>query len=71
MQTYRVEVTISKDGMLTITRLPFRAGDKVEVIVRSRAEKCADGGRYPLHGKPVRYVAPFDSVAEEEWDAVG
>ncbi len=36
MQTYHIETTVSNDRTLTIKELPFRAGDKVEVIVRSR-----------------------------------
>lgn len=70
MQMYRVETVISKNGVLTIHGVPFRAGDKVEVIVRSRPHKPEDGERYPLRGKPIRYTAPFESVVEDEWDAL-
>ncbi len=33
MNVLRIETTISQDGTLTITDLPFQAGDAVEVIV--------------------------------------
>lgn len=70
MQMYRVEATVSNDGTLTIKEVPFRAGDKVEVIVRSREREEERGGRYPLRGKPIRYVDPFESVAEDDWEAL-
>jgi hypothetical protein len=70
MQTYRIETTVSKDGTLTIKGLPFRAGDKVEVIVRSQEGAGKRNGRYPLRGKPVRYVDPFKGVAEDDWEAL-
>lgn len=70
MQKYRIETTISSDGTLTIKELPFRAGDKVEVIVRRREPERERSVRYPLRGKPIRYIDPFGSVAENEWDVL-
>jgi hypothetical protein len=70
MKTYRVETTVSNDGTLTIETLPFQAGDKVEVIVRSCEERQPRQERYPLRGQPIRYTEPFESVAEEEWNAL-
>jgi hypothetical protein len=70
MQDYRVERIVSSDRSLTITGLPFEAGDKVEVIIRSQEHPQGNGERYPLRGKPVRYTGPFRSVAEEDWEAL-
>jgi hypothetical protein len=70
MQTYHVAVIVSKDGTLTLKKLPFRAGDKVEVVVRSRERALGRGKRYPLRGTPVRYVDPFGSVAEGDWNVL-
>ncbi len=70
MKTYRVETTVSNDGTLTIEALPFQAGDKVEVIVRSCEGKQKNGPGYPLRGQPIRYIEPFESVAEDAWDAL-
>jgi hypothetical protein len=70
MQMYRVETTVSDEKTLTIKGLPFRAGDKVEVIVRGREREWECSTRYPLRGKPIRYVDPFESVAEDDWDAL-
>jgi hypothetical protein len=70
MQTYQVATTILNDGTLTIKELPFRAGDKVEVIVRIRENETKPGKRYPLRGKPIHYLDPFESVAENDWNTL-
>jgi hypothetical protein len=67
VQTYRIETIISPNRVLTIHGVPFRAGEKVEVIILSLPHKRERGERYPLRGKPIRYIAPFDSVAENDW----
>jgi hypothetical protein len=69
-QVFRAETIVSSDGTLTIAGLPFHAGDRVEVIVRDRLREQASGQRYPLRGKPIRYADPFESVAEEDWEAL-
>ena len=67
MKTFRTEITISDDKTLTIKELPFPAGDKVEVVVRSSKRRKKRGERYPLGGKPIWYIDPFKGVAEEDW----
>jgi len=69
MGAYRVEATVCQDGSLVVRGLPFRPGEKVEVVVLARRQK-EGAERYPLRGKPVRYIAPFESVAEDEWSAL-
>jgi hypothetical protein len=70
LQTYRVETTVSEKGVLTVRGLPFHKGEKVEVIILSPARQSAKTTRYPLRGKLIRYDAPFDSVAEGDWDVL-
>jgi hypothetical protein len=70
MQTYHIETTVSNDGTLTIEGLPFRAGDKVEVIIRGHVPEINKSERYPLRGKPIRYDFPFESIAEDAWEAL-
>ncbi|MBI5300513.1 MAG: hypothetical protein HY868_00135 [Chloroflexi bacterium] len=70
METYRVETIVAPNRVLTIRGIPFRAGEKIEVIILSRSTKHTDGERYPLRGKPLRFHKPFDSVAEQDWDAL-
>jgi hypothetical protein len=67
MQTYRIETIVSQNRVLTIRGVPFRAGERVEVIILSLPHKRERVERYPLRGRPIRYVAPFDSVAENDW----
>ena len=67
--TYRFQTVLTEDRTLTLTDLPFRAGDVVEVIVLPRLPPAADPSRYPLHGTPIRYDRPTDPVAEEDWEA--
>ena len=74
--TYRVETIISQNGTLTLYGIPFRAGDKVEVIVAGVPvaevpDSLRDSeARYPLRGKPIRYAASFESVAEGDWEVL-
>ncbi len=69
MQTYRVETTVSNDGTLTIKELPFKAGTKkLSCMVASSSKNIVSG--YPLHGTPVYYVDPFESVAQDDWDVL-
>jgi len=70
MQTYRIETIISPNRVLTIPGVPFRAGEKVEIIIISQPRKREGLKRYPLRGKPIRYLAPFDSVAENDWNVL-
>ena len=70
MSAHRIETTLAKDGTLTLTNLPFHAGDAVEVIILPRPQKLIGQERYPLHGKPIQYINPTDPVAEEDWAAL-
>ena len=70
MQTYRVETTISQNRVLTLRGIPFSPGERVEVIILNYPQNSKGSQRYPLEGTPVRYIRPFDSVAEDEWQAL-
>jgi hypothetical protein len=51
MRTYRVEKTLSEDGVLELRALPFRAGDIVEIIILSREDRVYETQDFPLRGK--------------------
>jgi hypothetical protein len=70
MQTYRIETIVSANRVRTIRGVPFRPGERVEVIILSHPRRREKGERYPLRGKPIRYIQPFDSVAENEWQVL-
>ena len=71
MQTYRIETTISQNRVLALRGIPFSPGERVEVIILNYPRQSRGSQRYPLHGKPVCYSRPFDSVAVDEWQASG
>jgi len=68
METFITKATVAKDGKIAV-KLPFRAGHIVEVVVRDLEKKERDNP-YPLRGLPYRYDKPFESVAEEDWEAL-
>jgi hypothetical protein len=70
VQDYIVETKIADDKSLTIKGLPFCVGDKVEVIIRPSTSLAAKKNNYTLRGEPIRYIDPFESVAEEDWETL-
>lgn len=70
MSTHHCETKLTEDGKLTLSELPFRAGETVEVIVVSHSPKPKSNSSYPLRGKPVRYIEPTEPVSEEDWEAL-
>jgi hypothetical protein len=68
MEAYRTETVIQPDRVLTLRGVPFRTGEKVEVIVLGSPQQGNEQKRYPLRGQPIRYEEPFDSVAEDDWE---
>jgi hypothetical protein len=71
MQAYKTETTVAPDGTVTVNSLPFRAGERVEVIVLPLARPAASDTKYPLQGTTYKYEDPTQPVAEEHWEAVG
>ncbi|MGB9880792.1 MAG: hypothetical protein ACPLRM_08520 [Anaerolineae bacterium] len=70
MLTHRTEAIVSEGHVLTIRGVPFRPGEKVEVIILSHPQRRGGKKRYPLRGKPIHYIRPFDSVAENDWQVL-
>jgi hypothetical protein len=60
------EVTVDSQGRVVLDHLPFRPGDKVDVVVRSR--EAPPGEAADLRGSVLRYENPFDPVAVEDWE---
>ncbi len=74
MNAYKVETVLAEDGILVLQKLPFHAGDEVEVIVLKRSTtqqdktitKKLESNLYPLQGKqPYRYDEPFEPADRE------
>lgn len=63
-QTYQLETTVPKDGILVLDNLPFKAGEAVKVTIR--APQTAQ--RRPFGLCAGEFVVPddFDSPLPEE-----
>ncbi|MBM4166978.1 MAG: hypothetical protein FJ218_08710 [Ignavibacteria bacterium] len=71
MQPYHTETLVSTDNTLTLNKIPFHKGEKVEVIIFPKGkEKSKERNPYPLQGTPFRYDEPFASVAENDWEVL-
>ena len=70
MEAYRTNVVVHDDGTVVIENLPFQKGQRLEVILLERSGASDNASSRALRGEPVRYVDPFDSVAEDEWENV-
>jgi hypothetical protein len=62
---HRIEAVLSEDGKLLLDYLPFRAGQRVEVIVLPTSQPTLTG--HPLRGTVLRYDQPTAPVAEDDW----
>lgn len=70
MEAYRTEMTVDRGGELHLSKLPFREGEAVEVIILPRPSTLKGGAKYPLWGEPMRYERPTDPIAEGDWEAL-
>lgn len=70
MLDYRTTTTISDDGSITIPGLPFKSGQRVEVIVRKCKGKA--GKEDSSRAKSARYTDPFGEAAGgKDWESLG
>jgi hypothetical protein len=68
MQDVKRETAVNPDGSIKIHSLPFPAGARVEVIVRSLEKSTGNGKNgpaYPLRGTPIQYDDPFAEADKE------
>ena len=70
MSIYRTTTTVTSNRTLTIEHVPFEPGEQVEVVVHSSSQAPETQQQYPLRGTPIRYIDPFESVAEEDWEVL-
>jgi len=70
MEAYKTAVQLLEKGELHLSDLPFEAGEEVEVILLRLGGAKSAGDPYPLRGKPIRYEAPTEPVAEDDWEAL-
>ena len=65
---HRLKATLAEDGKLSLSELPFRAGQVVEVIVMPVPQPVS--AMRSLRGAILRYALPTEPVAEADWDAL-
>ena len=72
MEAFKTEAEVSENGTVTLRGVPFRKGERVEVIVLAKAPPpAAVDERYPLRGTAYRFEDPFSPpVSEDEWEAL-
>ena len=65
--TYKVEIEIEKGGQVTINNLPFKKGERVEVVIEE--VKMIANQKYPLRGKVTKYESPFEAATDsKDWE---
>lgn len=69
MSPVKLRKTIATDGMLVLDDLPFHRGDEVEITVVPLVISDNSDPWRKLRGSVVRFDAPTDPVATEDWEA--
>ena len=65
---HRIEAILSEDGKLSLERLPFRAGQSVEIIVLSSPTPIDP--ELDLRGSVIRFDRPTEPVAADDWEVL-
>jgi hypothetical protein len=71
MVAYKTHAVVDDNGQVLVQGLPFKPGDRVEIILLEQPQTAAAAAapaRFPLPG-PYRFDDPFSPVAADEWDA--
>jgi hypothetical protein len=70
MNGYRTEATVTEDGTVIVASLPFKAGQRVEIIVLPVTGTYAGRGHERLRGMIEKYEGPFEpAVSPDDWEA--
>lgn len=69
MHDYRLKTTIGEDGSILLKNLPFRPGERVEVMVRQIGGKARKP--YSSRGRTSESANPFGGVAGKDWESLG
>lgn len=75
MYAYQIETSVKENGRLSLHDLPFRSGDKVEIIILAKEQslkKTDSKEHHPLHNKPVIYHGDITESAapESDWEVL-
>ena len=67
MNAHRIETVVGNNQTVVLENLPFQEGEKIEVIILEK--KVENQFSKSLRGTVIKYGAPFESVATEDWEA--
>lgn len=67
MNAHRIETVVGNNQTVVLENLPFQEGEKIEVIVLEK--KVENQPSKSLRGTVIKYDAPFESAATEDWEA--
>lgn len=67
---HRTDATLAEDGKLMIDNLPFKAGQRVAVIVQPTSTPTTTIPPLDLRGMVLRYDDPTAPVADSEWEVL-
>ena len=68
MEAYRIETTLTANGSLVLDALPFRAGERVEVIVLGAPRPPTARESDPVQVTAHRSERPTQRVADDTCD---
>jgi hypothetical protein len=66
MSVHMAEATVDPLGRVVLDHLPFRPGDRVDIIVRPHEPSPREP--IDLRGSVLRYENPLDPVAADDWE---
>ena len=70
MNAHRIETVVGGNRTIILKDLPFNEGEEIEVIVLEKKNGAKNKEASALQGTLLRYDKPFESVAEESWEAI-
>ncbi len=68
MNAHRTETIVQSNGSVTLSNLPFKEGEAVEIIVLEAKAKTKNSSS--LRGTVIKYDEPFEPVAVENWETL-
>jgi hypothetical protein len=71
MNAHRIETALTENGKLSLQNLPFKKGDRVEIIILERSPSKPDSNFSSLRGTVIRYDDPFEpATSPDDWEAL-
>jgi hypothetical protein len=69
MNAHRTETIVQSNGSVTLSNLPFKEGEAVEIIVLEAKAKTKNSSS--LRGTVIKYDEPFEPAASlEDWEVL-